>query len=67
MKPSILVNSSGYKNRYGHPSTSVVKTIQDLHIDMYDTQMYGAIRLVMIGKIIIVESSYKGIISICIS
>ena len=64
LNPSLILNSSGFRNHYGHPSTSVVKTIEELHKSFYDTQEYGAIRLTLIGKLILIESSRKGIIGI---
>ncbi len=62
MHPSLILNSSGFHNFYGHPSTEVLKSVHDLSLTMYDTQNEGAIKLTFIGPFVVIESARSGLI-----
>lgn len=45
LKPSVALNSSGYKNHFSHPNKDVVARYKNLAIDFYDTAKVGASRI----------------------
>ena len=53
--PDIVINSSGYKNRFGHPSNKVKTRYQKLNIPFFDTQCSGQINITLDSRIKIEE------------
>ncbi|MCW8885118.1 MAG: DNA internalization-related competence protein ComEC/Rec2 [Motiliproteus sp.] len=43
VSPEMVIVSSGYRNRFGHPHPSVIKRIRQREIPVYDTAKSGAI------------------------
>ncbi len=56
VSPTIAINSSGYKNRFSHPSNKVLTRYKTLKIPIYDTQCSGQITLNIADNIIISET-----------
>lgn len=61
VSPKIAYNSSGLNNYYKHPNQSVVDTLNELHIPLLDTQSSGAIRIQIIGKLMVIITMNKEI------
>ncbi|MBT8448751.1 MAG: MBL fold metallo-hydrolase, partial [Gammaproteobacteria bacterium] len=47
IRPKIAINSSAYRNRFGLPSTKVIKRYQQNDVLFYDTQTDGAIEIII--------------------
>ncbi len=58
VSPTIAINSSGYSNRFSHPSDKVLSRYNALNIPLYDTQCSGQITL-SIGDDIIINEARK--------
>lgn len=57
VNPQLGLISSGYKNRYGHPKASVLQTMDELGIDRLNTADHGAIHLMSLPQIMIIQSA----------
>lgn len=57
VNPRLALISSGFENRYGHPKLSVLKTMNELGIDRINTADHGAIHLMSLKNILIMQSA----------
>lgn len=56
IRPSIAINSSGFRNRFNHPHPHVKKRYDNHGIEFYDTQCSGQISLFISSTITIKQS-----------
>ncbi|RLA02789.1 MAG: DNA internalization-related competence protein ComEC/Rec2, partial [Gammaproteobacteria bacterium] len=45
--PDIVLFPSGYRNRYGFPKSPVVERYTNIHAEMYETGLSGALRVTL--------------------
>lgn len=57
VRPSLALISSGFQNRYGHPSLEVLKRLEQLGIARINTADHGMIHAFSFGPVLFVESA----------
>lgn len=55
--PTLALISSGYRNRYGHPSIEVLRTLNELGIDRINTADHGMIHIFTLPGLGFVETA----------